>query len=517
MKKTVYRIGKISFLLMLFLFCLSSGSSSGGAPGKENEEPYSDELKERISGNKYCRDGYDPLFSHGNLHDLEIVMTRSEWDGLLQDMKDYAVRDPDHKGLTGNYRQAEFRYQGPCGDTVIGQVGFRTKGNYTRPLPQDDNGNFHRAHFKIKFNKRFGQQEGTEDWLVRKERRFCTLREIELRANLQSDGWDASQIREFYSYDLLNRAGVYASRTGSARLTITIDGRKHYFGIYTIVEPVDKSFLKRRFGKDGNDGNLYKCLWGDSGPASLEPVDSKFTRNKLFPQKKAIGSKDWKKWYRPTYDLKTNEDEADHTALLSFIDKLNTLRGRELKSYLDANFEIDRFLRYQAMNVLLGKWDDYWAMGNNYFLYFNPAGKIEFIPSDYDMCLGGGFMLFDPAEIGIYDWGNRCRDFLKMVAPQIPEKWLNKYGTYSSPLVGRIFEIPEYRKLYERYLEEFIRPGNGLFEYSDFEKRFDMMSMLYKPHLANEMNEGTMMVKESAIKIYFSRKTKSINRQLELE
>ncbi|MBN1647165.1 MAG: CotH kinase family protein [Spirochaetales bacterium] len=514
-----FRIMPALALSLAFVCCVSQSVSGQAAATSVQRELTGTEkkaLKEKISANRFCPEGYDELFRHGNLHDFEIVISRKEWKGLLRDMKTYARKDPDGKGLTGNYRQAELIYRGPAGNTVISQVGFRTKGNYTRPLPQDAAGNFHRAHFKIKFNKRFEQKPGTEEYLLRKERRFCTLREIDLRANLQSTGWDSCQIRELYAYDLLNRAGVYTSRTGSAKLTVTIGGKKHYFGIYTLVEPIDKSFLTRRFGKDGNDGNLYKCLWGDSGPATLEPLDQKFTANRLFREEEVIGIKDWTKHYRPTYDLKTNEDKADHSRLLDFIGNLDVLRGKELKKYLDAHFDVDRFLRYQAMNVLLGKWDDYWAMGNNYYLYFDPAGRIGFFPNDYDMCLGGGFMLFDPAEIGIYEWGNRCRQFLRLVAPSIPEKLLDWYGTYTSPLTERIFSVDEYRALYEGYLKEFISPQSGLFLYSGFKKIFDRMYALYREDLANDMNEGAVMTNDDATTLYFSRKTKSIIRQLGL-
>ena len=93
---------------------------------------------------------YEALFTHGNLHEVEIVITQEEWDGLIQDMKDYAEDDFLGLGRTGNYRKVTFIYKGPAGDTTIEEVGFRTKGNASRTIPQDDNGNFHRAHFKVR-------------------------------------------------------------------------------------------------------------------------------------------------------------------------------------------------------------------------------------------------------------------------------------------------------------------------------------------------------------------------------
>ncbi|MBL7208944.1 MAG: CotH kinase family protein [Dehalococcoidia bacterium] len=472
-------------------------------------------------------DGYELLFTHGILHEIEIAITQEEWDGLVKDMRDYAMTDRLGKGLTGNYRKATFIYKGPAGDTTIEEVGFRTKGHWTRPIPEDYSGNLHRASFKVKFNKRFDQEEFTAEYEARTDRRFCRLRALVFRLNLQDVNWDTSQIRELYCYDLVNRAGVYTSKTGSATLTITIDGTKHYFGVYTIIEPIDKSFLTKRYGTNGNDGNLYKCLWGDSGPASLQPIDELAIPNPISSDERIIGVKDWRTHYRPTYDLQTNEGQADHTELLSFIDNLNTLSGAELKDYLDANFEIDRFLRYQAMNMLIGRWDDYWAMGNNYCLYFNNDGKIEFIPSDYDMALGGGYQLFDVASVGIYEWGNHTRQFLETTFPTIPSSWLDAYyDDYHSPLVEKIFEIDEYRATYERYLQDFITPSNRLFVYSDYEQKYELLHSLYSPHLDNDMDEGEEMSNDysatkssfrgakftnrGSVREYFHNKTKSI-------
>ena len=223
-------------------------------------------------------------------------------------------------------------------------------------------------------------------------------------------------------------------------------GFGNYFGIYTIIEPVDKSFLTKRYGRDGNDGNLYKCLFGDSGPATLEPIGN--VPERMFPERRVIGSKDWKTNYRPTYDLKTNEEAADHTVLLDFINKLNTLSGKELKFYLDNNFRVKDFLMAQAINVLLGKWDDYWPMGNNYYLYFNNRGKIEFIPVDYDMVFGQAIPLIDTDTVGIYEWPNIVNQFLALQLPGSPGIpagipfevlvfLLNLIHTWDSPLGGK--------------------------------------------------------------------------------
>ena len=460
------------------------------------------------------------LFTHGYLHDIEIVISQAEWDGLLKDMREYARTEPMRRPMTGNYRRATFIYRGPSGDAIIEEVGFRTKGHLNRPYPQDTSGNLHKAHFKIKFNKIFDQLAGTFEYEERNQIRFAKQRELELRMNAHSaamGAWDTSQMRESYAYELMRRAGVNASRTGSARLWITIGGVKHYFGIYTLIESVDKSFLTKRYGSGANDGNLYKCLWGDSGPANLAPIDDINGHKHPFSRdSRIVGVKDWESHYRPTYDLKTNTDEPDHTELLDFINNLNTRSGADLKEYLEANFEVDRFLRYLAINVLIGRWDDYWSIGNNYYLYFNNDGKVEFFPSDLDMAFGEGFALFDTANIGIYDWGNHNRELLELLAPQIPKGMLDQYANFNYPLVEKMFEIDEYRDKYEYYLADFIKPENKLFVFSEYEKAFNLLHDLYSPYLDNETNEGQEMFISNTARKYFHDRTKSIIDQLGL-
>jgi len=473
---------------------------------------------------EYSPQGYEALFTLGNLHDIEIVISKNEWRGMLRDMRDYARDDWRGKPRTGNYRKATFIYKGPAGDAVIEEVGFRTKGNMNRPYPQDIYGKLHKAHFKIKFNKVFEQKQGTPEWENQNQRRFAGLRELEFRINTHdanSGIWDTSQIREMYGYEMMRRVGVNCSKVGSARLWITIGGEKHYFGIYTMIEMVDKSFLTERYGSTANDGNLYKCQWGDSGPANLGPIDDpnnyQFPFAPLVQDPRIIGVKDWQSHYRPTYDLKTNTGNPDHTVLLDFIKNLNTLSGTAFKDYLEANFEVDLFLRNLAMNVLLGKWDDYWSIGNNYYLYFNNDGKIEYFPTDLDMMLGEGSALFDTFHIGIYDWGNHNREIIQAIAPWVPKEILDRYGNWEYPLVEKMFEIDEYRQSYEHYLAEFMKPENELFTFAEYERMFNLLRPVYAPYLDNDTGEGEDMFISDIARMYFYGRTRSIIKQLDLD
>lgn len=437
----------------------------------------------------YFAEEHQKLFSHDTVSDMEIHITQSEWDGLLSDM--------DANEKTGNYRKVRFVYRGIAGDEILDEVGFRTRGNTTRVRPEDSEGNYHRAHFKLKFDKTFDLVEGTTEYDALNDRRFKKNREINLKWNR---GDDATQIRELYSYDFLNRAGVYAPKTGATRLYIKIgDNAKVYFGVYTIIESIDKTFLKKRYGPDANDGNLYKCLYQQVGPSSWGPATLKSSSINSY----SIGIKDWKINYRPSYDRQTNDDVLDNYAdIKTFSQNITNLSGSALKTYLDANFEVDRFLRWIAANMLLGMPDDYWSMGNNYYLYFNNAGKIEFLPYDYDHGLGGGW----DGNVGyntimnanIYNW------------------FYNAPGSgYSERPLMKVLDIPEYKATYTNYLKAFIDGTTGIFSFSDFKAKYDKIYALISPYLDNDINEGEYMsLSESPVENYFSAKIASVASQV---
>jgi spore coat protein CotH len=420
---------------------------------------------------------FNKLFDHDYLHEIELIFKKKEWENFLNDLK--------VNKRSGKYRKALFIYKGPYKEEIIEEIGFRTRGNTTREIPQDENGIFKKAHFNIKFNECFDMTSGSSEYNKRNDRRFHKLRKLILRYRDKDD----TQIREMYCYDLMNRMGVNSPKTGSTRLTITIGNKKHYYGIYTMIEPIDKSFLTKRYGKNNNDYNLYKC-----GPRATLELGS-------FKNKKNIGIKDWVKNYRPRYDLKTNTDNPNYNDLIDFIEKVNNLNGDEFKEYIDNNFEVDKLLKYMAVNIYLGNWDAFRANGKNYYLYFNKKSKIELYPFDFDKALGK-FWKDSYKKADIYNWINRCKE--------------DTGRDYSHPLPEKILQIKEYRKKYEEYLEYLINPQNELFIYTDFKKRFYKLKALYSPYLATEMKQDEKMRLGYYIENYFYERTNLVVEQLGL-
>jgi hypothetical protein len=146
------------------------------------------------------------------------------------------------------------------------------------------------------------------------------------------------------------------------------------------------------------------------------------------------------------------------------------------------NFDVDRFLKYLAVNVVLGNPDDYRAMGNNYFLYHEPISNMwTLIPYDYDHGMGQGWdgsPVFSNWTVGanIYTWGN-----------------LNSYlvgREVKHPLSDRILQIPTYLAQYEAYLDLLVQ-DNHLFHEDRFTELFNTQKALY--------DESTMMTMYESI------------------
>lgn len=434
------------------------------------------------------------FFDLDTLRNIEIVISKSEWDGMTQDMLEYEKKFPDHyylcKWRTENYRKAKVVLRDADGDFEIDEVGIRTKGNTSRMLPQDEDGLFHRAAFKLKFDKAFNDLvKGTDEYDRRKKRTFLNMSELNLKTydvrNIEFRGgkeyihydWNnPMRINALYSYRKLNEAGIWAPRSNSVDLVIRI---KDYdskgdkvldYGIYFGLEEVDKKFISKRmnFVKNANDGDLYKCLYQQGGPATLESLSTE--DNNVLKERGIIGKKDAAVDYRPTYDIATNEDETDHHALKDFIRNLNDLTGDAFVSYMDANFDVDMFMKSLAWEVLLGNPDGYFGNAQNYYLYFPPAGtgyKITFIPCDLDHSVGAGWYPTDMTHVDIYKYYQAFNSS-------------DDVSTHHSlPLVEKLLNVPKYMKMYTDYLASFTDATGGTFNYADFEKFFNACYSLY--------------------------------------
>ncbi|MEU7580161.1 CotH kinase family protein [Streptomyces sp. NPDC041068] len=245
------------------------------------------------------------------------------------------------------------------------------------------------------------------------------------RVNLKAMYNDPSQMREAVAWRLLERAGVPAARHTYA--TFSLNDR--YMGLFSVIEQVDKKFLKDHFGKN-SEGNLYKAYCGDVGCATLErraAADGTDDGRMYF----TVGSRDDDRTYR----LKTNEDDPDASTYDDLATLIRTVSGTELpggeskfstdayRACVEDILNVRAFLRWAGANVLLGSWDNYFATPSNYYLYnsgrlgdargFMARPYFTFIPWDYDNSSGIDFFATQWQYTDLLDWPAMTRGYCR--------------------------------------------------------------------------------------------------------
>lgn len=396
------------------------------------------------------------LFDLNALPTITITFTQENWQQYLDNFDANPKNDicvPAHFAF--NKGQETWQRD---------SVGVRPRGNTSRVRPEGDKGqphqsqnaDWHHAHFGLKFTE-----------YTTGERFFgCD------RIHLKWFHEDPAYCREVYAYDLFRRFGVWTSpRVGYCRLIIKVEGdeKPAYFGVYAMIEGIRKGWLDARFHEGhipDKDGNLWKAVYKSQGPADLSDMNTSY-----------MGVADDDETFR--YNLKTNKKSLAlaQNELRSFIEGMRPLSSgsEQLKTYLEQNMDVDLFLRYLAVDVMIGSWDDYWVNANNYYFYFDSNHKFYFIPYDFDNTLGTSHGLMDnPGTHNPLYWGSREGDRL---------------------LVRKVLSVKEYEDKYKAYLKQLAADDN-LFAADGSKQRITQWHSLISKYVSNDTGED-MQIEDS--------------------
>ncbi|MBY6220040.1 CotH kinase family protein [Marinobacter hydrocarbonoclasticus] len=213
------------------------------------------------------------------------------------------------------------------------------------------------------------------------------------RMTLNNNRQDPSNARQCMAYDQFREAGIAAPRCNYAR--VTVNGET--LGVFTNVEPLKKPFLTRAFGND--EGNQYEAQTADFGT-----------------------------WLSQRFEKKTNEKENDRSDLQAVAEAL-ALPDEQMLNVLPQLVDVDQFIRFWAVETLLGAWDSATGNANNFHIYRNPEdGLFHFIPWGADTAFRGDHPL--KPLTGVF------------------------YRNFRLP--DRLFQIPEYRAAYYAELENLL-------------------------------------------------------------
>ena len=168
------------------------------------------------------------------------------------------------------------------------------------------------------------------------------------RLTLNNAQQDPSMINTCMAYHIFASAGLPTPRCNFA--TVAVNGEN--LGLYVHVESMKTAFLERNFADPS--GNFYEGTVSDFRP-------------------------EW----RGTLQKKTNEADADWSDIDAVVAALQDPSPAGLEA-LAAAVDLDRFLTFWAVEVLIGHWDGYAGNRNNFYVYREPGAPFVFIPWGVD-------------------------------------------------------------------------------------------------------------------------------------
>ena len=305
---------------------------------------------------------------------------------------------------------------------------------------------------------------------------------------LNNNVMDASMMRETIAYPLFRAAGLPASRTGYAKVYLTVPGKhaREYVGLYTLVEYVDEEFIARHFGN--SDGLLLKPEGMQGGVQYL--------------------GENWDK-YKDRYDAKFGDKgeqgKKARQHLIQFTNLVNSGSDEDFKNKIGDYLDVDAFLRFLSVNVLVANLDSILAMGHNYYIYLAPkTNKFVFFPWDLDLSFAG------------FPMGGSAEQQLDLSIEQ-PYTGTNK-------LIARLLANEAVRKSYHNHLQALMKTS---FSAEKLEPQIAAAEQLIRETIKAEPAPpsgpmggpmgrpgGGMFGRSVAIREFLPRRIESVNAQL---
>jgi spore coat protein CotH len=285
----------------------------------------------------------EQLFNGQRLLKVEIEIETDQWNELRQQTLDFVTAFS--KGpITPRYTYfpATVKVDG----RVLAKAAIRKKGFFGSMDPD-------RPSLKVKLDAAGQKLMGG-------------LEKLTLNNNKQ----DRSLASQFLAYRLFAAAGLPAPRSSLA--LVSVNGQS--LGVYTHLESVDEPFLRARFGSD--TGHLYEGVF---------PTDFFEDRIARFEGKQ-----------------KGQDDRED----LRQIANILANPGADYVTRLAQHIDLEQFVKFWAIESLLGFWDGYANNQNNYYLYHDPRDdRFRFIPWGADMTLAPPFFPGQGGKKSIYAKG----------------------------------------------------------------------------------------------------------------
>ena len=379
---------------------------------------FSSQITEALGDTGISMEYETELFDTSSILTVNILMDEADWNDMLE------------SATAEEYYQCDVE----IGGMTFYRVAIRPKGNTSLTSIASDP-TTDRYSFKLEFDHYVdGQTCFGLDKLI-----------------LNNNYADATNLKEALIYDMYQYLGADASLYNYAK--ISVNGE--YWGVYLALEAVEDSFMLRNYG--AQSGELYKPDsmnigggkdFGNGAFGNMTPPDTQGNANQSNPptapgqtsddafdpsQKPDLSGENSAEFpadsdERPSMNfnfgggmggfsmgggganLNYTDDEldsyetiwdgeittttkADHKRVVTALKNISD--GTDLETYMD----IDNLLRYMAVHVFSVNEDSLSGMmAHNYYLY-EAGGKLNLIPWDYNLALGGMGSSNDAASV----------------------------------------------------------------------------------------------------------------------
>jgi spore coat protein CotH len=330
---------------------MASGSETGAGAELCADDPAELTRPEGWGALSHCKGAepdYERLFADDVVHRIDIVITAEDFAAMSANLDELLAGMGGPPGPDTSEDPMYVPTTVALDGVTWWQVGMRFKGNSSLRSA------YMQGIRKYAFRLDFDEYELDNPELL--DQRFWGFKKMTF-----SNGFvDSSLIRDKTAADIFRAAGVPVARSSFVRIYVDTGDGPTYWGLYTMIEDPSNKMLDTQFA-DGT-GNLYK-------------PDGEGARLLSFDQAAMI--------------KKTNEDLADYADVQALITALNTGSGDAWRTSLEAVFDVDRYLTYQAANQVMVDWDVYGWMTHNYYLYADPSdgGRLVWIPWDLNEAL----------------------------------------------------------------------------------------------------------------------------------
>ncbi len=259
-------------------------------------------------------------------------------DTLVRDLRLY-VHSSDWRKLRANYLNntyypADLVWEG----LMVQNVGIRSRGRGSR--------NAAKPGLRVDFDRFEDDQE------------FLGLKSLVLDNLTQ----DPPMARERLAMMFFRRLGIAAPREAYARLYVNDE----YVGLYSLVEPIDKRFLRRNL--DDDSGFLYEYSWA-------------------FPYDFSHLGDDPSLYVPLPFKPQTREKNPAPEVIAAMARAIHRSSDAEFETAASAYIDLKEWLAYVAVENFIAESDGFLGeVGMNNFYLYRPAGGTRFriIPWDKD-------------------------------------------------------------------------------------------------------------------------------------